>query len=241
MLIKINKFHLYLEDMTRKLLNIKWIVAVLILLLTASCSMDIKKSKTEILFDAIETSLVNPNDTNKTYLLDTISSYDLSSLDSEHQKAFWFNAYHLFLEDLSHHPSGYLDFDRFLRTRFTIANETLTTKELIEKINAFNDPRVLICLDFYTTTSSPTSHQILNKNSERSLDSLCSKIINDPSFIRVKSDLSTVYYPEHFDWHFDHIHSEQSSKDIILSYHKDKNLLKDHTFIPYPFSYKLRN
>ena len=227
--------------MIRKLLNIQWIAAILILLLAASCSMDIKKSKTEILFDAIETSFINPNDTNKIHLLDTLSSYDLSSLDNAHKKAFWFNAYHLFLEDFSHHPSGYLDFDRFLRTRFTIANETLTTKDLIEKINAFNDPRALICLDFYTTTSSPTQHQVLNKNSEKLLDSLCAKIINDPSFIRVKPDLSIVYYPEHFDWHFDHIHSQQSSKDIILSYHRNKAIIDEYDFKPYPFSYKLRN
>lgn len=212
----------------------------LLLFLLASCRYDVKKSNTELLFDSIDSHWSSPNDSVRRALMAELSTYRLDNLDSSYQKAFWYNSYNLFLEDLSHHESGYMDFDLFLRTKLKIANQELTTRELIQKLENFKDPRVLICLDFYTTTSSPTHRHALHRNGEEGLDSLCSKIINDPNFIRVKSGVSTVYYPEHFDWHTTKSGSNMSSRELILNYHKQKNSIKTYTFKPYPFSSKLR-
>ena len=205
----------------------------------SACSFEIKKSKSELLFDAIQSNYTEPSDSVSDTLVSILKDFDLTELDNAHKKAFWFNAYNILLEDLSHHPSGYMDFERFLKEDFMVANQQMTTRSLIEKIESFNDPRVLICLDFYTTTSSKTYHNVLTDNTEETLDSLCAHIINDPAFIRIKSLTKVVYYPEHFDWHLKDIKSTTTSKDIILQYHKNKKL-EDLEFRPYPFSYKLR-
>ena len=205
-----------------------------------SCSFEIKKSQSEILFDAIQSNYLQPSDSTNDTLISILRDFDLSELDTTHQKAFWFNAYNILLEDLSHHPSGYMDFNRFLKKDLMVAKQRMTTRDLIKKIERFGDPRTLICLDFYTTTSSKTYHNVLNKDIEQTLDSLCTLIINDPSFIRIKKEAKMVFYPEHFDWHLRDMHSNTTSKDIILKYHHNKELY-DLEFKPYPFSFKLRN
>lgn len=217
------------------------IVSSLLIMMFSSCKYDVKKSNTELLFDSIDSHWNSPNDSVRQALMSELSTYNLDNLDSSYQKAFWYNSYNLFLEDMSHHPSGYVDFNRFLRTELKIANEHLTTRELIQKLETFKDPRVLICLDFYTTTSSPTCRHALHKNGEAGLDSLCSQIINNPKFIRVKKEADVVYYPEHFDWHTTRTEAQTSSRDLILKYHQNRNVIRNYRFKPYPFSAKLRN
>lgn len=218
----------------------KIIIVAIISLLISACSFEIKKSQSELLFDSIQSNYTQPSDSISDTLTSILRDFDITELDSAHKKAFWFNAYNILLEDLSHHPTGYMDFNRFLKKEFIVANKQMTTKDLITKIESFNDPRALICLDFYTTTSSKTFHNVLTKDTEEALDSLCSHIINDPHFIRIKSEAKTVYYPEHFDWHLKDLHASTTSKDIIMKYHFNKEL-EELEFLPYPFSYKLRD
>ena len=206
-----------------------------------SCSKNLKNAKTEILFEQIETHWQSPTDSSRDTLASSLENYDLEGLDSTYQKAFWYNAYNFLLEESSHNSSGYLDMKQFMKRELIIAKQNFTTGSLIKKIQSFNDPRPLICLDFYTTTSSPTYHYTLKRDGNEDLDSLCNKIINDKSFVRVKKDIKSVYYPEHFDWHLNKLDSTTTSKNIILRYHDMKNELTDYKFIPYPFSYKLRN
>lgn len=232
-----NKSHhlFYIRIMKSKII---WI-AVFSFFITA-CSFEIKKSKAEILFDAMEANYLSPNDSTNDTLISVLQEFNLEELDSLHQKAFWFNAYNLLLEKMRYHPTGYMDFNHFLQEEFTVAKQRMTTKELIQKLESYNDPRVLICLDFYTTTSSNTYHKVLNKDTEQTLDSLCSSIINDPSFIRVKKEAQTVYYPEHFDWHLKDMNTTTTSKEMILKYHHSKEI-SELKFFPYPFSFKLRD
>lgn len=202
----------------------------------ASCVNNLKNRQADILFEALETNLEEPSDS----LLDTIKSafahFNVLTLDTAHQKEFWFNAYLFNVETLSKSEYQYLNYNTFMNSKFELANEIYTTKELIEKIKSYQDNRMLVCIDFLTTTSSRTRKQIIKSDVEEVLDSISTELINDQSFVRVKKDIKQVFYPQHFEW----LLGVNGSKEFILKYHKDP-LIAKYMFRPYPFSSKLRN
>ena len=192
------------------------------------------------MFDTLESNNQVPSDSLTDTLKNAFSHFDVESLDSSHQKSFWFNAYNFYLEEMTYNRTGYLDLDEFYKKSFLIANRKMTSKELIQKIASYHDPRLVLGLDFSTTTSSRTRDIVLITNSDQMLDSLCTNLINDQTFVRVKKDIKQVFYPQHFDWQLKYVDSTISSKQFVLKYHKNSNLAA-YKFKPYPFSTKLRS
>ena len=206
----------------------------------AACVFDVKNKKAEVLFDTVEENQQHPDEAKHDTIKKAIAHFDVNTLDTAHQKAFWFNAYNFYLREIAYNGSGYLNMDQFLNSNFIIANDSMTAKQLIKKIASYEDPRLLIGLDFYTTTSSKTYGKVLKKEPEVALDSLCTQLMNDQSFVRIKKDIKTVYYPEHFDWQLKILKQGIDAKGFILTYHKDQSIV-NYKFQPYPFSYKLRS
>ena len=222
---------------------IKKQILLLVTLISAvfltSCSKDIKNTEADILFSQIEHQLQEPNKQLEDSLINTLRSYNLVGLDSFHTKAFWYDAYNFFLEESVKNSSGYIDFDALMNEQILVAGDTMTTSTLINKISSFKDERIMFCLDYHTVTCYP-SNKIIISGQEGQLDSLCHAIVNDNTYIRVKSDINKVFYPEHLDWNMALIDQKEGVKSIILKYHLPPDQLKDYQFVRYPFSYKLR-
>jgi hypothetical protein len=218
----------------------KIIAFICILFSIYACVFDVKNKKAEVLFETVDENLQHPDEAKHDTIKKAIAHFDVNTLDTAHQKAFWFNAYNFYLREIAYNGSGYLNMDQFLSSNFVIANDSMTAKQLIQKIASYEDPRLMIGLDFYTTTSSKTYGKVLKKESEQALDSLCTQLMNDQSFVRVKKDIKTVYYPEHFDWQLKILKQGIDTKGFILTYHKDQSIV-NYKFQPYPFSFKLRS
>lgn len=213
-------------------------LAIVTLLFFASCASKLEQAKAEILFDNIATHLDTPSDSTKDSICSAIEKYDISQLDSNYQKAFFFNCYNFILEDYVSTKDSYLDIKDFLSQQRVISGSTYTTKTLIQKLKSYKDDRVLLCLDFATTTSTHTLKMVLHKDINKNLDSLCYAVLNNKNLIRVKRQVKDIYYPEHYNWL---LGSKDSIKKAFLRYRKDKKLIEGYALKPYPFSGKLRN
>lgn len=213
-------------------------LALAIITCLTSCAGKLEKAKAEILFDKIESHLETPTDSTKDSITLALENYDLNELDSTYQKAFYYNAYNFLLKNMLVSSRGYLDLNSFLSKQQVIAKKSFSTAELIKKLKSYHDPRVLLCLDFNTTTSPPTFHEVLKKDGNEHLDSLCTALINDNRFIRVKKDVKSIYYPEHYTWLLE---SDEKVRAQLLKYHQNKESIQQYQLVPYPFSYKLRN
>lgn len=220
-------------------MKFKLLIVLFGILSLSACVFNRSNHKAEVLFEELEESYSETSAVKHDSIKSRFAHFDISELDTAHQKAFWFNAYNFYLEDMTFSQTGNLDFKSFMSHNSLIANDTFTTKQLIDKIKTYNDPRMMVCLDFLTTTSSKTYHHVISKEPNAMFDSLSSAIINDQGFVRVKKDIKCVYYPEHIDWQLKELNDSLSSKEFILQYHKNTGI-SNYKFKPYPFSTKLR-
>jgi hypothetical protein len=220
-------------------MKLKLVLLVCIGFFFYACVKDLNNRQAEVLFDSVEEAQNESNDSVTDTLKKAFENFDVNSLDSAHQKAFWFNAYSFYVDHYRKNKSNYLDRKTFGKEQFVIAKDTVTLAELMEKLSGYNDPRLMICIDFLTVNSTPSIHEILNKDLDAKLEELCTKYINNPDFIRVKKDIKQVYYPQHFDWQLQNIDSTISAKELIIKYHSN-NSIANFRFKPYPFSFKVR-
>jgi hypothetical protein len=223
----------------------KWKILSILLAISAvtACIRDkqsqSQNQKADEFFETVEQN--HQSHSSSDTIKKTFQTFDVCALDSNHQKAFWFNAYSFFLDHYITGADGYLDKERFNKETFVIANDTFNFSALMEKINSYHDPRLMICVDFFTRTSTPSFEDFLTKNSDEDLNQLCTKYINNKNLIRVKKDMKQVFYPQHFDWQLKNCSPSTTSKQMILKYHRDSTQISSYRFKPYPFSYKIRS
>lgn len=141
-------------------------------------------------------------------LTNFIGKADLSEASSNEKKAFYINAYNLLVIEsiTNYYPiKSALDKNGFFKSfKHKIAGEALTLDEIEKKriLFVYNDPRVhfaLACAAKGCPKLASNSYKPANLDTQ--LDKQASNVLNDPTFIRVKSGSNSVMISQIFEWY----------------------------------------
>ncbi len=176
----------------------------------------------------------------------TIAHISLKGISEDDTKAFYINAYNVaVIDELNRHPEiktieNVADF--YTSTRFMVAHKIVTLKSLRQYLmTEFKDPRIHFALHL-GGLSAPLipveafSHQKSNKQ----LDFITKKYVNDLTTVKVKSRSKLLLLPEFMKWNI--IDFKARSPQQLLSYinkYRTKKVPANYTVAFYPYSWKV--
>ncbi|ELR70127.1 hypothetical protein C900_03812 [Fulvivirga imtechensis AK7] len=174
---------------------------------------------------------INSNFSGIESLYKTINAADLSSASDLEKKAFYINAYNLIViyQVSKYYPlksaldqSGFFD-----KVKHTVAGESMTLNalEIKKLILTYKDPRIHFTLACAAVSCPPlASFGYDPKQLDRQLQERTTLALNDPEWLKIRTDQNKVYLSKIFDWYKKDftMSGESSVLDFINKYRTKK-------------------
>ncbi len=171
---------------------------------------------------------------------------DLSTASKAERKAFWINAYNVFLIDkiVKHFPvNSPLDIaGLFTNIKQKIAGEYLTL-ENIEKqklMAVYKDPRlhfVLVCGALGCPPLADFAYR--SKNLDRQIEQRSRKTLNSSTFIRIDAENKKALISQIFDWYASDFLSKSASVSDYINQYRNNAIPEDYTIDYYNYDWTL--
>lgn len=179
-------------------------------------------------------------------LIQKIQKADLSNATDNTKKAFYINAYNLYVINLVsfYYPTpSPMDITGFFDTkRITVAGEELTLNQLEKNklLKPYNDPRFHFVLVCGAMGCPPiTNFAYTPDKLEAQLEQQTSKSLNNPSFIKVSSD--EVKLSQIFKWYIDDFGGNKATSLEFINNYRNTAISKSSDIGYYQYDWALND
>lgn len=189
---------------------------------------------------------INANQSRIKMLTSLYAKADLSTASNAEKKAFWINAYNLFLIDRIvknfpvHSPLDIAGL--FTNIKQKVAGEYVTL-ENIEKqklLSVYKDPRlhfVLVCGAMGCPQLADFAYR--SKALDRQIEQRTKKTLNSTAFIRIDTENKKVHISKIFEWYASDFLSKSTSISDYINQYRNNVLPADYSIDYYDYDWNL--